>query len=109
FAPPPAPPERAAPPVASTHQAPRYVVEDPESVTTYIAILRRRRTLLIVLPLLFTAVGLAFGLTRARMYLARAAFVATEPSSMSGSLGALSSVASQLGIPGLSAFASGSA
>jgi uncharacterized protein involved in exopolysaccharide biosynthesis len=46
---------------------------------------------------------------RPRQYAAHAAFIASEPQSMSGSLGALSSVASQLGVPALSAVASSSA
>ena len=44
----------------------------------------------------------ALSLLRARTFVARAAFIASEPASTSSSLGALSSVASQLGIPGLS-------
>ena len=61
------------------------------------------------MPLAFALVALGLNLLRDREYAARAAFVAAEPPSASGSLGALSSVASQLGIPGLSTIASSSA
>jgi uncharacterized protein involved in exopolysaccharide biosynthesis len=71
------------------------------------AILRRRR-LMITIPLTITALAIIAVIPRPRFYVARAAFIAAEPQSMSGSLGALSSVASQLGVPALSAIASSS-
>ncbi len=79
---------------------------DPDLPWTYIDALRRHKRLLIMLPLVFAAAGGGLSLARARSYMARAAFIASEPSSSSGTLGALSSVASQLGIPALSAVAS---
>ncbi|MEO8621433.1 MAG: hypothetical protein ABI625_10230 [bacterium] len=75
----------------------------------YVAALRKHKRLLVALPLTLAAITGTLSLLRPRMYAARAAFLASEPQSMSGSLGALSSVASQLGIPALSAIASGSA
>jgi uncharacterized protein involved in exopolysaccharide biosynthesis len=71
--------------------------------------LRAHRRLIVILPVALAIVAMALVLPRPRAYLARAAFVASEPGSASGSLGALSSVASQLGIPALSAVASSSA
>jgi len=61
------------------------------------------------LPLVFAIIAVAFAIPRPRYFLARAAFVASEPQSMSGSLGALSAVASQLGVPALSNLASSTA
>jgi uncharacterized protein involved in exopolysaccharide biosynthesis len=80
-----------------------------DSPWPYLAALRRRRLLLIVLPLALSIVSVALSVARPRKYAARAAFLASEPSSGSSSLGALGSVASQLGIPALSAVASSSA
>lgn len=82
---------------------------DRDAVAQYLAAFRKHRRLLIALPLALSVVALALSLLRPRMYGAHAAFLASEPSSMSGSVGALSSVASQLGIPALSAVAAGSA
>jgi uncharacterized protein involved in exopolysaccharide biosynthesis len=65
--------------------------------------------LLIALPLILSAAAGALSVGRSRTFIAHAAFIASEPASTSSSLGALSSVASQLGIPGLSAVASSSA
>jgi uncharacterized protein involved in exopolysaccharide biosynthesis len=74
-----------------------------------LAALSKRRRLLVALPLVFALIAVAFVIPRPRFYLARAAFIASEPQSMSGTLGALSSVASQLGVPALSAVAASSA
>jgi uncharacterized protein involved in exopolysaccharide biosynthesis len=82
---------------------------DRETTALYVAILRKHKLLLVALPLTLAAIAGTGSLLRPRMYAARAAFLASEPQSMSGSLGALSSVASQLGVPALSAIASGSA
>ena len=82
---------------------------DRDAVTQYVAAFRKHLRLLIVLPLTLSVIALAASVLRPRMYAAHAAFLASEPSSMSGSLGALSAVASQLGIPALSAVAAGSA
>lgn len=82
---------------------------DADSLSLYGAALRRHLLLVVVLPCVLAVVALGLSLLRKRAYVAHAAFVATEQSSASGSLGALSSVASQLGIPGLSAVASSSA
>jgi uncharacterized protein involved in exopolysaccharide biosynthesis len=78
-------------------------------LATYWAACRNHARLLLALPLGLALVALAASLLRPRPYAAHAAFIASEPASMSGSLGALSSVASQLGVPGLSAVASSSA
>ena len=75
----------------------------------YLSALRRHLRLLVALPLVFAAAAGGLSLLRARTFMARAAFIASEPASTSSSLGALSSVASQLGIPGLSAVASSTA
>jgi uncharacterized protein involved in exopolysaccharide biosynthesis len=80
-----------------------------EPLRSYIAVLRKRRGLVIVLPVVLavsTFLSIYFG---PRTYVARGAFVASEPTSLSSSLGALGSVAAQLGVPGLSTLASGSA
>ena len=82
---------------------------DRDATAQYLAAFRKRWRLLVALPLTLALVALAVSLLRPRLYAAHAAFLASEPSSMSGSLGALSSVASQLGIPALSAVAAGSA
>ena len=82
---------------------------DRDAVLQYVVALRKHLRLLIVLPLTLSVIALAASLLRPRVYAAHAAFLASEPGSMSGSLGALSSVASQLGIPALSAVAAGSA
>jgi uncharacterized protein involved in exopolysaccharide biosynthesis len=74
----------------------------------YVAALRRRQRLIVALPATLGLVTLAVLLVTPRTYVARAAFIASEPASLSNSLGALSSVASQLGVPGLSSLASGS-
>jgi uncharacterized protein involved in exopolysaccharide biosynthesis len=71
----------------------------------YIRALRARIRLVIVLPTVVALIAFAFNITRPRMFQARAAFLASEPQSLSGSLGALSSIASQLGMPALSAVA----
>ena len=82
---------------------------DPESVGTYLTMLRKHTRLIIALPLGLAVVAFGLSIARPRNYAAHAAFLASEPSSMSGSIGALSSVASQLGIPALSAVAASSA
>ena len=80
-----------------------------DSVAPYLAILRKRWRPLAILPGALSLVALVIVLLTPRRYLASASFVASEPSSMSSSLGALGSVAAQLGIPALSAVASSSA
>jgi uncharacterized protein involved in exopolysaccharide biosynthesis len=95
----------AAPPRGPAH-AP---ASDAETLQSYLGILRRHPRLLVGLPLALGLVAMGTSLAVPRTYAAEAAFLASEPSSLSGSLGALSSVASQLGIPALSAVASGSA
>jgi uncharacterized protein involved in exopolysaccharide biosynthesis len=82
---------------------------DQEALWWYLATLRRRWRLVVAIPLALSVIALGLSLARQRTYAAHAAFLASEPSSMSGSLGALSSVASQLGIPALSAVAQSSA
>ena len=102
------PPERiAAPPPRP--QPVTGAFEPPNTLALALAAFNKRRRLLVALPLVFSLIGVAIVIPRPRFYLARAAFIASEPQSMSGSLGALSSVASQLGVPGLSAVASSSA
>jgi uncharacterized protein involved in exopolysaccharide biosynthesis len=75
----------------------------------YIRALRARIHLVVALPIVFALVAVAMAIPRPRMFQARAAFIASEPQSLSGSLGALSSIASQLGVPALSAVAQSSA
>lgn len=95
-----------APPVRGAELTP---TARPVGIGAYVAALRARPRLVVGLPVLFSLVALGFAIPRPRFYEARAAFIASEPQSMSGSLGALSSVASQLGMPALSAVASSSA
>jgi uncharacterized protein involved in exopolysaccharide biosynthesis len=99
--------ERLIPPPGSRFSS--SPPDGPESVRFYIAALRKRIRLLVGLPLLLAAIAIALSMSRPRTYQASAAFLASEPSSMSGSLGALSSVAAQLGVPAISAMASSSA
>jgi len=101
--------ERLAPPPLRGGGTELTPLARPAGIGSYVAALRRRPRLVVGLPLLFALVALAFAIPRPRFYEARAAFIASEPQSMSGSLGALSSVASQLGMPALSAVASSSA
>ena len=82
---------------------------DNESMSLYMRAIRRHLRLVVILPVVLSLTALAGNLLRSRAYLAKAAFVASEPSSMSGSLGSLGAVASQLGIPALSSIASSSA
>lgn len=102
-------PERLTPATSGAPPRPTPHQPDPDSLRPYLEAAAKHRRLLVLLPLAFGVVAFALSFTRSRTYEASAAFVASEPSSMSGSLGALSSVASQLGIPALSAVASGSA
>ncbi|MGH7618457.1 MAG: hypothetical protein ACREPM_14650 [Gemmatimonadaceae bacterium] len=97
-------PERLTPPLR-----PLGVAVAQPGLDVYLAALWRRRRLVIALPLALTTVVASLMLFSPRKYSARAAFIASEPQSMSGSLGALSSVAQQLGVPALSAVASSSA
>jgi uncharacterized protein involved in exopolysaccharide biosynthesis len=99
--------ERLVPPPGSRFSS--SPPDGPESVHFYMSALRKHRRLIVALPLLLAAIAIALSMSRARTYQARAAFLASEPSSMSGSLGALSSVAAQLGVPAISAMASSSA
>ena len=98
-------PERLAPP--RTQQI--GVVGEPPSLESYIAILWRRRRLVAGLPIVLFGLAAGISLLRPRQYVARAAFIASEPQSMmNSSLSALSSVAQQLGVPALSAVANSS-
>ncbi|HEY9226730.1 MAG TPA: hypothetical protein VIP11_08800, partial [Gemmatimonadaceae bacterium] len=102
--PPPLQPERNA--------SPRHfpgAIGSSNAFDVYLAAIRARLRIVLGLPIAFALVALALSLSRSRMFEARAAFIASEPQSLSGSLGALSSVASQLGVPALSALASSSA
>jgi uncharacterized protein involved in exopolysaccharide biosynthesis len=103
----PPPPDRLAPPPRD----PRISVTriDEPTLSAYLHVLARRKWLVITLPFVFAVIAMLASMARPRQYAARAAFVASEPQSMSSSLGALSSVASQLGVPALSAVASSSA
>jgi uncharacterized protein involved in exopolysaccharide biosynthesis len=83
--------------------------EGKDSPGVYVAALRKHLRLIAGLAIGFAVLGGLASMLRPRKYVARAAFLASEPGSQSSSLGALSSVASQLGIPGLSAVASSSA
>lgn len=82
---------------------------DQDLTRVYLAAFRRHLRLVIALPLALAVVAVIVSVLRPRPYIARAAFVASEPQSASASLGALSAVASQLGIPALSQVASSSA
>lgn len=103
------PAERAARP--STDEASRALEfpSDEDLTQAYLAALRTHLRLVIGIPFVFAVVALTVTLLRPRPFVARAAFVASEPQSASGSLGALGAVASQLGIPALSQIASSSA
>ena len=85
-----------------------YAFAPPGTLELMISALMRRRRLMVGIPFAITALAILAVIPRPRYYVARAAFIASEPQSMSGSLGALSSVASQLGVPALSAIASSS-
>ncbi|MEP6729987.1 MAG: hypothetical protein ABJE10_05090 [bacterium] len=100
-------PERLTP-LSDGPRIPRRPTSDDESFRTYVAAIRKHVRFVVALPLVLATVALVASLLRPRTYEAHAAFLASEPSSMSSSLGALSSVASQLGIPALSAIASSS-
>ncbi len=104
----PLPTERTVP-LATGPRFPASPPDGPDSLRFYVGVLRKRIRLLVAVPLILSAVAIGLSMSRPRTYMARAAFLASEPSSMSGSLGALSSVASQLGVPALSAMASSSA
>ena len=102
------PPERpAATPYGPSTARPTDT--DRESMRYYLSVFRVRRRMMVAFPLVLSLFALGVNLVRARTYAAHAAFLASEPQSMSGSLGALSSIASQLGIPALSAVAASSA
>lgn len=99
-------PERMTPPLRPQQIG---VAPAEPGLDDYLAMLWRRRSLVVALPIVLAAIAMGLSLMRPRQYVARAAFIASEPQSMSSSLGALSSVASQLGVPALSAVASSSA
>jgi uncharacterized protein involved in exopolysaccharide biosynthesis len=80
-----------------------------DALRPYAAAMRRRIRLVVALPAVLSVGTVSVLLLMPRTYVARAAFVASEPASLSSSLGALSSVASQLGVPGLSTLAGASA
>src|SRR5262245_42935526 len=96
-------PERLAPP-----QRPQQigVVGQLPRLEPYLTILWRRRRLVAGLPVILFGLAAGLSVLRPRQYVARAAFIASEPQSMmNSSLNALSSVAQQLGVPALSAVA----
>jgi uncharacterized protein involved in exopolysaccharide biosynthesis len=107
-------PNRPAPPAPERLVPPRppqitvATTELPGGDAYPKAVVRHWR-LVAVLPLALGVIAVGVSMSRGRQYVAHAAFIASEPQSMSSSLGALSSVASQLGMPALSAVASGSA
>jgi uncharacterized protein involved in exopolysaccharide biosynthesis len=103
-----APPPETLSPKATRPRLTSDVV-DADRPELYLTALRRHMRVLVALPLVFAAAAGGSSLMRSRTFIARAAFIASEPASTSSSLGALSSVASQLGIPGLSAVASSTA
>ena len=82
-------------------------MQTPDSVAPYVRALRKQLRIVTIVPVVFAAAMGTFSLLKPRTFVARAAFVASESSPISGSLSALSSVASQLGVPGLSALAGG--
>jgi uncharacterized protein involved in exopolysaccharide biosynthesis len=84
-------------------------MKSTDSIAPYVAALRKHYRVVTAIPLVFAAAMGTSSLLKARTFVARSAFVASESSSLSGSLSALSSVASQLGVPGLGAIAGGSA
>jgi uncharacterized protein involved in exopolysaccharide biosynthesis len=95
-------PDRLAPP-----QRPQLgVIGEMPSLESYLTILWRRRRLIAGLPIVLFGLAGGLSLLRPRQYVARAAFIASEPQSMmNSSLNALSSVAQQLGVPALGAVA----
>lgn len=105
---PPAPTERPSPPPLRNADILAALARS-NSAAPYINALRKRARLVVGLPIVLASLAVASSMSRARSYQASAAFLSSEPQSLSGSLGALSSVASQLGVPGLSAVAGASA
>jgi uncharacterized protein involved in exopolysaccharide biosynthesis len=102
------PPERYSPLTDGSHFS-RQPSSDADAARQYLAILRKRWRIVLGVPIVLATIAFGASIARSRQYSAHAAFLASEPSAMSGSLGALSSVASQLGIPALSAVAQSSA
>jgi uncharacterized protein involved in exopolysaccharide biosynthesis len=100
-------PERLTP-LSDGPRISRPPVTDAQLANHYLSSIRKHLRLVVALPIVLAVIAGGASLLRARTYEAHAAFLASEPSSMSSSLGALSSVASQLGIPALSAIAQGS-
>jgi uncharacterized protein involved in exopolysaccharide biosynthesis len=100
-------PERLTP-LSDGPRLPRPPAHEAQSFAHYGSAIRKHLRLVVALPIALAVVAGGISLLRARTYEAHAAFLASEPSSMSSSLGALSSVASQLGIPALSAMAQSS-
>ena len=80
-----------------------------DDLALYLRALRAHMRLVLALPIVLGATAVGLNMLQPREYVARSAFLSTEPSSSSGAVGSLSSVATQLGIPALSAIASGSA
>jgi uncharacterized protein involved in exopolysaccharide biosynthesis len=101
-----APPERIAPPT----RPPKISVAATAlpSWKTYFTMVWRHRRLVAALPIVLGGIAGGLSLLRPRQYAARAAFVATEPQPLTNSLSALSTVATQLGVPALSAVANNS-
>jgi uncharacterized protein involved in exopolysaccharide biosynthesis len=108
-------PNRPAPPaperLAPSPRPQKFGVTsvDLPSSEAYLHALWRHRRLVVALPIVLAVVATGLSMLRPRQYAAHAAFIASEPQAMSSSLGALSSVATQLGVPALSAVASSSA
>ncbi|MEP6620172.1 MAG: hypothetical protein ABJE47_12695 [bacterium] len=82
---------------------------DAELLDYYRSVLRRHARVIVAVPLIVSVVALGLSLSRQRSYAAHAAFLVSEPSSASSTLGSLTSIASQLGVPALGAIAQGSA
>jgi uncharacterized protein involved in exopolysaccharide biosynthesis len=112
-----APPRPSAPPTPTERPSPAPLrnadilaaLARSNGAGPYVDALRKRARLVIGLPIVLASIAVALSMARARSYVAHAAFLSSEPQSLSGSLGALSSVASQLGVPALSAVAGASA
>lgn len=79
-----------------------------QGADAYLAAIWKHRRLVVALPFVLGALATGLSMLRPRQFAARAAFIASEPQSMSSSLTALSSVAAQLGVPSLASVASSS-
>ncbi len=77
-----------------------------ESLAPYLAVLKRRRRVLVLIPLIFAlAVGAGLWLLP-QQYMAEASFISQDPQSGSaGKVGSITGIASQLGISGVGGLA----